>query len=254
MNSRFNTTHVLLAFTGSLLLFSAGCSQKAESESSPVDQAAEPSNTMTEAISDEQKIFSTLGYTVGTDLMMESFTEEQVKHIVAGIELSASGEKPDYVGEFTDRAIQILQTNASRRAQERQSSEVTENKAAGEAFLKTLDGKDGVVKSDSGLYYEILKEGSDKYATAADKVNVHYHGTLIDGTVFDSSVNRGEPITFPLNGVIPGFSEGLTLVGEGGKIRLYMPSHIAYGDNGAGAMIGPGATLVFEVELLKINP
>ena len=171
-----------------------------------------------------------------------------------GMQLAAQGDKPDFVDGLKDKAFQIHSEKRNSAAQEQAQSASADNKAAGEAFLATIDGKEGVVKTDSGLRYEILTEGSETFATATDSVKVHYHGTLIDGTVFDSSVDRGQPVDFPLNGVIPGFSEGLTLVGEGGKIRLYMPSDIAYGDRGAGGQIGPGATLIFEVELLKINP
>ena len=251
MFTKFICKHLLPGISGLFLLAGAGCGQKSTSDSA---KASTPQSTMTEEPNENQKIYQTLGYSIGTDLMMESYTEDEVEQILTGLRLAAAEEKPAFADELRDRAFQILNEKASRRAGERRGSEVLENKAAGEAFLKTLEGKEGIVKTASGLRYEILREGSDTFATAADQVNVHYHGTLIDGTVFDSSVQRGEPVTFPLNGVIPGFSEGLTLVGEGGKIRLYMPSDIAYRDQGAGGAIGPGATLIFEVELLKINP
>ncbi|MDC1068635.1 FKBP-type peptidyl-prolyl cis-trans isomerase [Candidatus Kapabacteria bacterium] len=115
------------------------------------------------------------------------------------------------------------------------------------------NGKRKEVKSTStGLQYEVMKEGTGAMPKATDKVLVHYHGTLIDGTVFDSSVERGQPIDFPLNGVIPGWTEGLQLMKEGGKYKFYIPSDLAYGDRGAGGKIQPGATLIFEVELLEI--
>ena len=106
----------------------------------------------------------------------------------------------------------------------------------------------------SGLKYRVLRQANGRKPAAHNTVTCNYRGWLDNGREFDSSYKRGEPISFPLNGVIKGFSEGLTLVGEGGKIRLYMPSDIAYGDRGAGGAIGPGATLIFEVEVLKINP
>ena len=248
-------TKLLASLTSCGLLFlAAGCSQKSEStnNASAVTPAAE--TTMAEELTETQKIHRTLGYSIGTDLMLASYSADELDQIIAGFRLAAGGEKPDFVDDLSDRAFQIVNEKRSHQAQERSSAAVDENKAAGETFMATLDGKEGIVKTDSGLRYEILEEGSDTFATAADSVNVHYHGTLIDGTVFDSSVDRGEPVTFPLNGVIKGFSEGLTLVGEGGKIRLYMPSDIAYGDRGAGGAIGPGATLIFECELVKINP
>ena len=236
-----------------VLLCSAGCSPKAQTESAP-ENATATDSTMSEELTESQKIHRTLGYAIGSDLMLDSYTTDEVAHILAGMELSARGDQPDYVAGLKEQAFRIHSEKRNRQAQAENEAASAGNKAAGEVFLAKVDEKEGVVKTESGLRYEILTEGSDTFATAADSVNVHYHGTLIDGTVFDSSVDRGQPVTFPLNGVIKGFSEGLTLVGEGGKIRLYMPSDIAYGDQGAGGDIGPGATLIFEVELLKINP
>ena len=236
---------------GGTLLWLLGCSPKTET-ASQISTSTE--GTMSQELNDTQKIYRTLGYSIGADLMLETYSADEVAQILAGLELAARGEKPDYVDGMQEQAFRIHSEKRNRQARERSQAAVSENKAAGEAFLAKIDEKEGVVKTDSGLRYEMLVEGSDKFATAADSVNVHYHGTLIDGTVFDSSVDRGQAVTFPLNGVIQGFSEGLTLVGEGGKIRLYMPSDIAYGDQGAGADIGPGATLIFEVELLQINP
>ena len=239
---------------GAFLIASVGCGPKTEPDAAAADVSKEMDPTANQELSNNDKIHRTLGYFVGTDLMLESYPDDEAEQILAGLRLAAEGQKPEFAEEMKDEAFRILNDKATRRAQARQDSAIVENKVAGEAFIATIDGKEGVVKTASGLRYEILQEGSDKFATPADSVNVHYHGTLIDGTVFDSSVQRGEPVTFPLNGVIKGFSEGLTLIGEGGKIRLYMPSDIAYGDRGAGGAIGPGATLIFECELLKINP
>ncbi|MDE6717318.1 MAG: FKBP-type peptidyl-prolyl cis-trans isomerase [Muribaculaceae bacterium] len=113
---------------------------------------------------------------------------------------------------------------------------------------------DQIYTTDSGLRYMIVKKGEGKSPTAADNVKVHYTGKLPDGTVFDSSVERGEPIVFPLNGVIPGWTEGLQLMQEGGKTVFYIPSSLAYGPRGAGGQIGPNQDLVFEVELIEVNP
>ena len=242
----------LLAICGTSL-WTVGCSPKSETESSSTE-ATTTESTMSEELTESQQIHQTLGYSIGTDLMLDSYSADELAQILAGLELAAKGEKPDFVDSLQEKAFQIHSEKRNAQAAVKSQAAVSENKAAGEAFLAKIDEKEGVVKTDSGLRYEILTEGSDTFATASDSVNVHYHGTLIDGTVFDSSVDRGQPVTFPLNGVIKGFSEGLTLVGEGGKIRLYMPSDIAYGDRGAGGDIGPGATLIFEVELLKINP
>lgn len=123
----------------------------------------------------------------------------------------------------------------------------------GQDFLAKNKTRSEVKTTDSGLQYEVLKEGSGAKPKASDKVTVHYTGTLIDGTVFDSSVERGQPASFPVNGVIPGWVEALQLMPTGSKWKLFIPSDLAYGERGAGANIGPNETLVFEVELLEIN-
>jgi len=127
------------------------------------------------------------------------------------------------------------------------------NLEEGREFLSKNKERQGVMVTASGLQYEILREGGGPTPTAADKVRVHYHGTLIDGTVFDSSVERGEPITFPVTGVIPGWVEALQMMQVGAKWKLFIPSNLAYGERGAGAQIGPNAALIFEVELLGIE-
>lgn len=119
-------------------------------------------------------------------------------------------------------------------------------------FLTTNAGREGVEQTESGLQYEVLETGDGPKPTADDRVSVHYRGTLTDGTEFDSSYNRGEPTTFPLSGVIPGWTEGLQLMPVGSKYRFVLPPELAYGENGAGGVIGPNEALVFEVELLEI--
>ncbi len=127
------------------------------------------------------------------------------------------------------------------------------NIEAGKAFLTSIAKEEGVNTTQSGLHYKIIESGSgNEKPTAQSKVTVHYHGTLIDGTVFDSSVQRGEPISFGLNQVIPGWTEGLQLMVVGDKMRFYIPSHLAYGNSSAGA-IKPGSTLIFDVELLSFS-
>ncbi len=133
------------------------------------------------------------------------------------------------------------------------SGKAEENIQAGQAFLEKNSTAEGVKSTASGLQYKVLEAGSGStHPTATDKVKVHYHGTLIDGTVFDSSVDRGEPISFGLNQVIPGWTEGLQLMVEGEKTRLFIPSTLAYGNRAAGK-IKPGSTLIFDVELIGIN-
>ncbi|MBE9469026.1 MAG: FKBP-type peptidyl-prolyl cis-trans isomerase [Bacteroidetes bacterium] len=134
-----------------------------------------------------------------------------------------------------------------------QMKKAGENKEAGIKFLEENKSKDGVVTLASGLQYKIIKKGTGAIPKATDKVTTHYKGTLIDGTVFDSSYDRGEPANFPVNGVIPGWTEALQLMTVGSKWELYIPSELAYGQRGAGQIIGPDATLVFEIELISID-
>ena len=133
------------------------------------------------------------------------------------------------------------------------SSQIKDNKTLGQEFLEENAKNDSVVQTSSGLQYMVIKEGAGAKPGPTDEVTVHYTGKLLDGTVFDSSVERGEPATFPLNKVIPGWTEGLQLMSEGSKYRLFIPSELAYGEQGAGDQILPNSTLIFDVELIKVN-
>ena len=128
-----------------------------------------------------------------------------------------------------------------------------QNLKAGQDFLAANKNKPGITELPSGLQYEIITEGTGPKPTASNKVTCHYHGTLIDGTVFDSSVKRGQPATFPLNMVIKGWTEGLQLMPKGSKWRFFIPSNLGYGERQVSAQIGPNSTLIFEVELLEIG-
>ncbi len=131
--------------------------------------------------------------------------------------------------------------------------QIKDNKTLGREFLEQNAKNDSVVQTQSGLQYMVLKEGTGAKPGPTDEVTVHYTGRLLDGTVFDSSVERGEPATFPLDKVIPGWTEGLQLMSEGSKYRLFIPSELAYGSKGAGEQIMPNSTLIFDVELIKVN-
>lgn len=133
------------------------------------------------------------------------------------------------------------------------NEKAAENLKAGQDFLEANKSKEGVVALPSGLQYEVITEGSGPKPTANSKVTCHYHGTLINGTIFDSSVQRGQPATFPLNMVIKGWTEGVQLMHQGSKWRFFIPPNLAYGDRQTGAHIGPNSTLIFEVELLGIS-
>ena len=167
------------------------------------------------------------------------------------VDVLSQAIKDAYKGETNmtmDEAGPMLQAYA-QKAQARIGEE---NLKAGEEFLATNGAKEGVTTTASGLQYEVINEGTGAKPTAENQVKVHYHGTLLDGTVFDSSVDRGEPATFGVTQVIPGWTEALQLMSVGSKWKVFLPSSIAYGERGAGANIGPNTTLIFEVELLEI--
>src|SRR5699024_2579128 len=149
-----------------------------------------------------------------------------------------------------DQQEKMAEMWAGQEEQQAQSAEVEKQ---GKAFLEENAKKEGVTVLESGLQYEVLEEGDGgPKPKAEDTVKTHYHGTLVDGTVFDSSQDRGEPVEFPVNGVIEGWQEALQLMSVGDKWRIVLPPELAYGEHGAGGMIGPNATLIFEVELLEI--
>lgn len=167
-------------------------------------------------------------------------------------ELFLTGFKDVFKGETT-----MIHPEEANAILEEFISKINHNKGAGNleeglAFLAENRKKAGVIELPSGLQYMVLNEGDGNIPTSRDKVKCHYHGTLIDGTVFDSSVERGQPAVFPVNGVIQGWVEALQLMSTGSKWRLFIPSELAYGSNGAGGAIGPNSTLIFDVELLKI--
>ncbi|MBP1650061.1 MAG: peptidylprolyl isomerase FKBP-type [Bacteroidetes bacterium] len=159
----------------------------------------------------------------------------------------------DALKDTTLVAKEIANMSISNYLQQIKAEKMQKNKEAGEKFLAENKTKPGVVALPSGLQYQILKEGNGPKPTAADKVKTHYHGTLIDGTVFDSSVERGQPISFPVGGVIKGWTEALQLMPVGSKWRLFIPADLAYGERQAGPKIGPNSALIFDVELLDIE-
>lgn len=165
--------------------------------------------------------------------------------ILAAFEKAFRGDSVQIKPEQANAAIQLFFTNVSK-------GEGEKNLKAGEEFLASNKAKAGVVTLPSGLQYEIIKAGSGAKPKTEDQVRCHYHGTTIDGKVFDSSVERGEPVVFPVSGVIPGWTEALQLMPVGSKWKLVIPAALAYGEQGAGADIKPNSTLVFEVELLEI--
>ena len=196
-----------------------------------------------------------VSYAIGTDIgskMKEQGLEIDPKALAAGLADAFAGKSaltPAEVGQTLTEFSKDMQTKTMAK----QKAAGEENVKKGEAFLAANAKKDGVRSIASGLHYKVLKSGTGKTPKSSDTVKVHYHGTLIDGTVFDSSVDRGEPASFPVGGVIPGWTEALQLMKEGDKWQIVLPSKIAYGEQGAGGKIGPNSVLVFDVELLAIE-
>lgn len=155
--------------------------------------------------------------------------------------------------EEMQAAITQLQQEVQARMAQQQEAQGGVNQEQGKAFLAENGARDGVTTTASGLQYEVMEAGSGEKPSATSKVTVHYKGTLIDGTQFDSSIDRGEPVQFPLNQVIAGWTEGVQLMSVGDKYKFFVPSELGYGASGAGAQIGPHATLIFEVELISID-
>jgi FKBP-type peptidyl-prolyl cis-trans isomerase FklB len=158
----------------------------------------------------------------------------------------------DVANPFTDAQLQEAFNEISRRMQAQQAEQHKGLAGEGEFFLAENAKKPGITITASGLQYEVITQGTGAIPTKTSRVKTHYHGTLIDGTVFDSSVNRGQPIDFPVNGVIAGWTEALQLMPVGSKWRLYIPHNLAYGERGAGGSIKPFSALIFDVELIDI--
>jgi FKBP-type peptidyl-prolyl cis-trans isomerase len=170
-----------------------------------------------------------------------------------GVEIDFEQFKAGFQGILDGAESALSEDEISATFRENREALDAKKAAAVQKVLEENAKKDGVTTTESGLQYEVLKDGDGEKPKATDKVKVHYHGTLTDGTVFDSSVDRGEPITFPLNGVIKGWTEGVQLMPVGSKFRFLIPSDLAYGERGSPPVIGPNAPLFFEVELLAIE-
>ena len=181
----------------------------------------------------------------GQELNIDDFAQA-VKDVLAGKELKIkSSEAQQIVQDFFAQQEQKI---SKQRAEAGKA-----HKEAGEKYLAENAKKDGVITLPSGLQYQVLKEGNGKKPTAKDSVKCHYEGFLVDGTVFDSSFQRGEPATFPLNQVITGWTEGLQLMQEGAKYRFFIPWRLGYGESGAGSLIPPYSALIFDVELQEVK-
>jgi FKBP-type peptidyl-prolyl cis-trans isomerase FkpA/FKBP-type peptidyl-prolyl cis-trans isomerase FklB len=198
-----------------------------------------------EPANDDQKTLYTLGIAISQSLGTFSLSESELEFVKAGLTDGVLNRKAKV-------DFQVFAPKVQQMQKARAGVLADKEKKAGEAFLTKAASEKGATKTASGIVIQVLKEGKGSSPKETDTVKVHYHGTLTDGTVFDSSVQRGEPATFPLGQVVPCWTEGVQQIKVGGKSRLICPAALAYGDRGAPPKIKPGATLVFEVELLEI--
>lgn len=198
--------------------------------------------------SQTERFSYTMGYQMGLSLQRPGMDlDEDV--LVQALRDALGGVEPKLSRNEMDAAIAEQRAKLENRRQEKAGA----NLARGEAFLEENRQRDEVTETESGLQYEVLSEGDGAQPAATDTVLVHYEGSLLDGSVFDSSYERNNPATLPLDGVIKGWQEGLRLMKEGAKYKFYIPAHLAYGESGAGERIGPNEALIFEVELLEIQ-
>ncbi len=196
---------------------------------------------------EDQKLSYALGVNIGSNLKKQGLDEIDPAILAKGVAESITDSEAKMNEE---EAVKFL----SEYFQSLRTKDLDKHLKEGQEFLAENKKKDGVITLESGLQYEVIKEGSGPKPKDTDKVTTHYHGTLIDGTVFDSSVDRGEPATFPVNGVIKGWTEALQLMPVGSKWRLFIPTELAYGQNPRpNGVIKPNMALIFEVELLKIE-
>jgi FKBP-type peptidyl-prolyl cis-trans isomerase FklB len=199
----------------------------------------------------KQKSSYAIGMDIGSNFKRQEIDVDP-KALAAGIADAFAG-KPQLTEAEAKQVLSDLRTQLMAKGEAKQKEAGDKNQKDGEKFLAENKKKDGIRTTASGLQYKVLKSGTGKTPKNTDTVKVHYHGTLIDGSVFDSSVQRGEPTTFPVNQVIPGWTEVLQLMKEGDKWQVYIPSNLAYGPQSPSPKIGPNSALIFDVELLSIE-
>jgi len=214
--------------------------------------AQETSAKKIELTSSQEK----LGYAIGLQIGSQLATTKDAMHtesLILGIKDALENKPPRLTNKEMQAVKMAFQQEVQARAQKEMAQLAEKNTVEGENFLAGNKAKEGVVTLASGLQYKVIKAGTGVTPKATDTVVTHYTGKLINGQIFDSSVQRGKPATFPVNGVIAGWTEALQLMKTGGKWELYIPAKLAYGERGAGKMIAPNSTLIFEIELLDVK-
>lgn len=201
---------------------------------------------------EKDKVSYSIGLEIGNKLKSQSI-DINADILASGVKDGLSGSKPLMTENEIQETMTAFQKEMMAKQAEKTKALAEKNKKEGDAFLEENKKKEGIKTTSSGLQYKVLKDGEGPMPKAIDTVTVNYRGTLVDGTEFDSSYKRGEPATFPVNGVIPGWVEALQLMKVGSKFQLFIPSGLAYGERGAGQQIGPNSSLIFEVELLSIQ-
>jgi len=201
--------------------------------------------------STKNRISYTIGLNIGQDFVKQEMDIDP-ELLLVGVRDAMAGKEPRMTEEEMMAEVQAFQTAMKAKQEARMQQLNEKNLKEGEAFLAENAKQEGVVVLPSGLQYKVIEAGKGEKPTADSMVSVHYRGTLVDGTEFDSSYKRNEPATFPVGGVIPGWVEALQLMPEGSKWQLFIPAKLAYGERGAGRDIGPNSTLIFDVELIKI--
>ena len=203
--------------------------------------------------SQQDQLGYSYGYVMGRT-NAETLKEINLDAFIQGLKQASSGQASSLTDEEMAKALTLYKKQSESKQLEQFKHLAEKNRIAGESFLTDNAKKAGVTTRPSGLQYQVLKQGSGKTPSASSKVKVNYEGRLIDGTVFDSSIARNQPVEFLASQVIPGWTEGLQLMKEGSEYRFFIPAKLAYGEIGSGDSIEPNSTLIFDVELLKVSP
>ena len=198
------------------------------------------------------KVSYALGMGIGQQLTDMGAKQLNIDDFAQAIKDVLAGKTPALTAAEANQTVQTFFAEQEKKQRAAAAERFKTQKESGEKYLAENGKKEGVITLPSGLQYQVLKEGNGRKPKATDQVKCHYEGMLVDGTLFDSSLQRGEPATFPLNGVIAGWTEGLQLMQEGAKYRFFIPSHLGYGERGAGQSIPPFAALIFDVELIEV--